>query len=177
MLFAVVRVKKPAASLVSVPQPGGGGPGSSTDAGFDGVGFVTGGADGVGVGCGLPAVAEAGTGSSGAPPPSSDDEQPPSAKVAQPAEITALKSPFADPAAAWYTLRLLDEVQMKKLVNEQMILRGGALDEDRAEFAEKVRKVKLVAYSFAAAVIGLLLVFAFYLVVHRETLQRVVQGR
>ena len=98
-------------------------------------------------------------------------------QVAQPAEITALKSPFADPTAAWYTLRLLDEVQMKKLVNEQMILRGGSLDEDRAEFAEKVRKVKLVAYSFAAAVIGLLLVFAFYLVVHRETLQRVVQGR
>ncbi len=91
-------------------------------------------------------------------------------------EIAALKTPFADPTASWYTLRLLDEVQMKKLVNEQLVLRGGSLDEDRAEFAEKVRKVKLVAYVVAAVVVGLLLVFAAYLFAHRETLQRALQG-
>ena len=66
---------------------------------------------------------------------------------------------------------------MKKLVNEQLVLRGGSLDEDRAEFAEKVRKVKLAAYVIAAIVVGLLLIFAFYLLAHRETLQRALQGR
>jgi hypothetical protein len=55
-----------------------------------------------------------------------------------------------------------------------VVLRGGSLGGDQAEFAETIRKAKFFAYGLATVVIVLLVSFAIYLLVHRETLQRAV---
>lgn len=96
---------------------------------------------------------------------------------ADPGEAATLKAAFADPTASWMMLRLLDDARVAKLVNEQVVLRGGTLDGDRAEFAETVRKAKIIAYAIATVVILLLVAFAGYLLVHREELHRAMLHR
>lgn len=96
---------------------------------------------------------------------------------ADPQEAAGLKASFADPVASWYRVRLLDEAQVNKLVSQQVVLRGGSLEGDRAEFAETVRRAKIIAYSIATGVIVLLVLFAAYMLVHREALQRAIQSR
>ncbi len=96
-------------------------------------------------------------------------------RLAEAGEVAALRASFADPQATWYSLRVLDEARVNKLVNEQVLLRGGRLDGDRTELAESIRRFRIVAYSIAAVVIVLLVIFAVYMLVHREALQRAIQ--
>jgi len=96
---------------------------------------------------------------------------------AKPGEIAALKSTFADPAASWLMIQLLDEARVNKLVNEQVILRGGSLDGERQEFNETIRRARLIAYSITMIVIIILVTFAIYLLNHREVLGRVLRSQ
>ena len=98
-------------------------------------------------------------------------------KPASREEIAGLKASFADPTASWYRVRFLDENQVNKLVNQQVLLRGGSLEGDRAELAEAIRRAKIIAYSIATGVIILLVVFALYMLIHREELQRAIKSR
>ena len=98
-------------------------------------------------------------------------------QLADPREKATLKAAFADPTAEWYMMRLLDEARVNKLVKEQVLLRGGSLTGDQDDLVETIQRAKIIAYSIAAMVIVLLVVFAIYLLVHREALQRAVMQR
>lgn len=90
-------------------------------------------------------------------------------------EVGALRASFADPTASWRVLPLLDEARVTRMVNEQVLLRGGSLDGDRAEFAETIRRARIFAYTLATGVILLLVGFALYLLAHRDALQRALR--
>jgi len=98
-------------------------------------------------------------------------------QLASPQEAASLRAAFADPTATWYRMRLLDEAQVNKLVSQQVLLRGGSLDGDRVQFETSVRRFKMVAYAIASLVIVLLVIFAIYLLMHREALHRAIQTR
>lgn len=98
-------------------------------------------------------------------------------QLASPQEAASLRASFADPTATWYRMRLLDGAQVNKLVSQQVLLRGGSLDGDRIQFEASVRRFKMVAYAIASLVIVMLVIFAIYLLMHREALQRAIQTR